>query len=195
MCTEAVRGKQAGLTLIELLMFIVIVGIGLAGILSVINLTTGASADPLIQKQSLAIAESLMDEITLQPFTLCAPDDPSSATATMVKDCAVSGQNGGATPVKSRYSTSDPFNHVADYDGFSMNATNGGIRNIANEPTGQTGYAVTVAVRGQGLPSVLAAPAIAQDASLLIAVTVTGPDDRSVVLESFRTRYAPNALP
>lgn len=195
MFTETVLAKQSGLTLVELIMFIVVVGIGLAGILSVINLTTSTSADPLIRKQSLAIAESLMDEITLQPFTFCAPDDLSASTATSVKDCAGSGQNGGTLPAKSRYSIVAPFNNVADYNGFSMDATNGGIRNIANEPTGQTGYAVTVAVRGQSLPSVSAAPAIAPDASLLIAVTVTGPDNQSVVLESFRTRYAPNALP
>ena len=42
-------------------MFIVIVGIGLAGILGVINLTTRASADPLIQKQALAIAEAYLE--------------------------------------------------------------------------------------------------------------------------------------
>lgn len=195
MCTKAVRGKQAGMTLIELIMFIVIVGIGVAGILSVINLTTVASADPLIHKQALAIAESLMEEITLQAFTFCAPGDTSSATATSVSDCAGSGQDGSVLPIKSRYSTVAPFDQVADYDGFSMNTTNGGIRNIANEPTGQAGYAVTVAVRGQGLPAVSVAPAIAAQASLLVVVTVTGPDDQPITLESFRTRYAPNGLP
>ncbi len=55
--------RQKGISLIELIMFIVIVSVGIAGILSVMNVTTKASADPLLRKQALAIAESLLEEI------------------------------------------------------------------------------------------------------------------------------------
>lgn len=195
MCTDAVPGKQAGLTLVELILFIVIVGIGLVGILSVINLTTRASADPLIRKQSLAIAESLMEEITLQPFTYCAPGDAAATTAASAGDCTAASAGAAPAANKSRYSLSAPFDNVADYDGFSMNTANGGIRNITGEPTGQAGYAVTVAVLGVGLPAAGTSPAVAPEAALLVTVTVTGPDNQPVVLESYRTRYAPNALP
>ena len=60
---------QRGLSLIELVMFIIIVGVGVAGILLVFNVTTKASADPLIQKQMLAIAEAMMEEVQAKPFT------------------------------------------------------------------------------------------------------------------------------
>ena len=61
--------RQRGISLIELIMFIVIISIALAGILLVMNRVTSNSADTLIRKQSLAIAESLLEEVQLMPFT------------------------------------------------------------------------------------------------------------------------------
>jgi Tfp pilus assembly protein PilV len=75
------RRKSLGLSLVELVMFIVIVGAAVAGIIGVINVTTRGSVDPMIHKQALAIAEAMMEEVRLQPFTYCDPDDPSAATA------------------------------------------------------------------------------------------------------------------
>ena len=47
--------KQCGISLIELILFIVIIGIALAALLSVLNVTTQASVDPLLRKQALSI--------------------------------------------------------------------------------------------------------------------------------------------
>ena len=71
-----------GITLVELLIFIVIVSVGLAGVLTVYNTVVRRSADPLIAKQMTAIAEALLEEVQLMPFTLCDPDDAHAATAT-----------------------------------------------------------------------------------------------------------------
>ncbi len=60
---------QRGISLIELIMFIVIVSVSLAGILLVMNQVTSHSADPLIRKQALAIAESMLEEIQLQSLS------------------------------------------------------------------------------------------------------------------------------
>jgi MSHA pilin protein MshD len=57
------KSLQRGFTLIELIIFIVIVSAGLAGILSVMNTVVKSSADPLVRKQAIAIAESVMEEI------------------------------------------------------------------------------------------------------------------------------------
>ncbi|MGH8634737.1 MAG: hypothetical protein ACRET7_11480, partial [Burkholderiales bacterium] len=75
------RRKSLGLSLVELIVFIVIVGAAVAGIIGVITVTTRASADPVIHKQALAIAEAVLEEVQLQPFTYCDPDDPTAATA------------------------------------------------------------------------------------------------------------------
>jgi len=61
--------RQSGASLIELIMFIMIISIALAGILLVMNLTTGHSADALVRKQAQAVAESLLEEIEMHPFS------------------------------------------------------------------------------------------------------------------------------
>ena len=60
--------KQQGLTLIELIISIVVIGIALAGVLSVMNLTVSRSADPMIQHQAIAIAEAYLEEILTKDF-------------------------------------------------------------------------------------------------------------------------------
>lgn len=180
------RHPQRGITLVELILFLVIVGIGLAGILSVISLTTRASADPLMRKQALALADSLLAEVQLQSFLYCDPADPAAATATSVAACTA------AAVAKTRYSISAPFNRVSDYNGFVMNDATGGIRDITNTPVGLPGYAASIAVAETALAANGTSAGIAAAASLLISVTVTSPDQSTVRLEGLRTRYAPN---
>ena len=60
--------QQKGVTLVELVLSIVIISVSLSGILSVMNLTIGHSADPMIQHQAVAIAESYLEEILVQSF-------------------------------------------------------------------------------------------------------------------------------
>ena len=61
--------RTQGATLIELIITIVIISISLTGILGVVNLTTSHSADPMMQHQAIAIAESYLEEILLLPLT------------------------------------------------------------------------------------------------------------------------------
>lgn len=60
--------RQFGFTLIELIIFIVVVSAGLAGILSVMDTVVKSSADPMVRKQSIAIAESMLEEILLKDY-------------------------------------------------------------------------------------------------------------------------------
>jgi len=60
------RGR--GVTLVELIVFMVLVGVAMAGVFAAFNTMTAASADPQVRKQMVAIAESLMEEIELRPF-------------------------------------------------------------------------------------------------------------------------------
>lgn len=62
--------NQRGISLVELIMFIVIISVALAGVVLVVNTTNKNSADPLIHKQALTIAESLLEEIELKSFTV-----------------------------------------------------------------------------------------------------------------------------
>lgn len=190
-----IRHKQRGTSLIELIMFIVIVSAALAGILMVMNVTTRGSADPLVHKQALAIAESLLEEIELMPFTYCDPNDPSgnagnnppttgtgTCTAGWSQDVITGPTPGTAT----RYSATTPFNNVADYSNFNMNP----ILDITGGTTGLN-YTANVTITRIGTAFLGAT----NDAALLINVTVTGLDGVPVVLEGIRTRYSPNGLP
>jgi len=58
-----------GFTLIELVIFMIIVSIAVVGVLSVINQTVKSSADPMVRKQAAALADSILEEILLKEYT------------------------------------------------------------------------------------------------------------------------------
>lgn len=176
-----IKRHQRGVTLIELIVFIVIVSVALAGVLSVLNLTTSHSADPMIRKQMLAIAEGLMDEVTAQTFTWCDPDDPAAATTISAAACATP-EAAGPEAGETRGGAVTPFDNVNDYNGLAGIST--GITGTAMPP----GYSASIAVAQSALAGAPAA------ASSLITVTVSFGGE-NLVVEGYRTRYAPNALP
>ena len=194
------RISERGISLIELIMFIVIVSVALAGILLVLNVTTKSSADPLVHKQALAIAESLLEEVELMPFTYCDPDDPTASTATSaaVGPGACTAKVEGIGPeaayayqatAETRYSATTPFDNVNDYNSFSMA---GSILDITGANVGLTGYSASIAVAAQAFSGIAALDGNGTPQVLLITVTVTGPDNLPVVLDGIRTRYSPN---
>ena len=192
------RRRSLGLSLVELIVFIVIVGVAVAGVLGALNISTRASADPVIQKQALAVAEAVLEEVQLMPFTYCDPDDLQAATALSAAvgatgcTAAASVENLGAeaTPPygpETRLGATTPYDNVNDYNGFSVGP---GITDITGAAiTGLGAYTATVSVASQALGAIPASD------SLLITVTVTGPGNTTATLHGYRVRYAPNALP
>jgi MSHA pilin protein MshD len=69
MCIDApnARERVRGFSLLELVLFIVIVSVAVTGLLSVMNLSAAHSADPLLRKQALSVAEALLEEIEMVP--------------------------------------------------------------------------------------------------------------------------------
>lgn len=191
------RRCQAGLSLIEVAVFIVVLGIGIGGLLVLYNQVTKASVDPMIRKQALAIASSLLEEIELRPFTYCDPDDPNvyTATAATVASCPVLLETIGFEPGETRYSTTSAFDNVNDYDGFNMAGAN--MKSLDGTTiSGLSDYAVLVSIaiiNIASLPPELPSVTDANDA-LRITVTVThNLTAKSVSLQGYRLRYAPNS--
>ncbi len=60
---------ESGLSLPELILFIVVVSAGLAGVLSVLNLTAAKSSDPFPVKQAMAVAEAVLEEVLLKNYS------------------------------------------------------------------------------------------------------------------------------
>lgn len=75
------RRSHQGFTLIEMLVAIVIIGIGLAGLLKALSVTTANSADPLVRKQLQALADQIMEEVLLKPYEAAANAAPAKACA------------------------------------------------------------------------------------------------------------------
>jgi MSHA pilin protein MshD len=197
------NAKQSGVTLIELVVFMVIVSVALVGVLKVLDITNRGSVDPLVRKQALSIAESLLLEIEQQPFTLCDPDDANVSTATTAADCATTAQDPAPTVAgaitgpfpntESRYSSTDPFDNVADYGGFTM--PGGGCTGICSPGdstplSGLNAYTASVTITRAGAAAPFASFPL--DAVLKINVHVTGPANTDVTLTGYRVRYAPN---
>ena len=183
------RSGCRGVTLVETIMFIVIVGIAAGGILMVFANTSRASADPLIRKQALAIAESLMEELRQMPFTFCDPDDANATTAANAAGCATTPEAMGPEAGETRYAVLTPFDNVNDYNGFALPGPGcpAGICDITGAAIAGLGaYSAAVAVTPLVFGGIAAADA------LQIAVTVTGPGNIVVTLDGIRTRHAPN---
>ena len=209
--------RQRGLTIIELVLFMVIMGVAAAGIIGVLNLGTKASADPLRRKQALLIAEAYMEEIQLARFTFCVPGDPKESDAKSQADCGKAVAVGVRPAGMKR-----PYANVADYatafdDDQPTFAVDGVDRDVNDRALGQdrngktmgnaalSGITTTVALSLLSAPTDLLGPAdgpavlkIQSSVNSLEALRITvttryGSGDNEVVrLDGYRTRYAPN---
>lgn len=154
------------MTLVELVVAIVIISVALTGVVLAFSATVKGSSDPLIHKQMLAIAEELIEEITLKPFE--QSDPPPTA------GCDRSA-----------------FNDIRDYQGYSCAP----ITDIEGTPMpGLGSYGVSVTVVDEtsitGSTRVAALAGLGAGSALRITVTVTN-GAQSMQLLGWRTVPAP----
>lgn len=168
------RTQQSGASLIELVMFIIIISVALAGILLVMNVTTKSSADPLVRKQAIAAAYSLLEEIELQDFGP-APGVVCTALAP------------GCNPLTLQMMRAAVYHTVSDYNGFVTN----GIFPVTGAAAlaGLETYNVSVAVTPAAVASVPAAYSIAAGSAVQIDVTVTAPNNEAITATGYRAAY------
>ncbi|MBB2496794.1 prepilin-type cleavage/methylation domain-containing protein [Pseudomonas sp. UL070] len=148
------------MTLVELVITIVIIGIAAAAMFSAMAAISGRSADPMLRQQSLAIAEAYMEEISLQAFPLNTP-------------CATDNNGSGR----------GNFDDVCDYNGLYYDGTQPFAPRSAISSTALAGleaYQVLVGVSSQTLNGV---------AAMRILVSVTDPAGQLLVLTGYRTSY------
>ncbi|MDD5390593.1 MAG: hypothetical protein PHD37_14720 [Gallionellaceae bacterium] len=159
---ERGQGRQfaaTGVSLIEAVLFMVVVSVALVVLVKAFNQAAVASADPILRRQSLAIAQSLLEEISYKDFANPTP-------------------GGYAGPYNA--TTRSQFDDVMDYNGLTLN----GISDLSGTAlAGLSGYraGITVAAAAFGnVPS---------SAGWRITVTVTDPAGQQLALEGYRANY------
>lgn len=192
--SRAPRRTQTGLTFVELIMFIVIVGIAVAGVLLVLDVAVKSSADPMIRKNMLSIAEALLEEVELMPFTYCDPNDANASTAASTAGCATLVEGMGPDAGETRSDTANPFNNVNDYYAVGGLALPTPVPDISNTYFAPAGYSATIQIVAEDLNGIVSTTTPATMRALRIAVTVSHGSD-SIVLEGYRTRHSPNFNP
>ena len=168
MCTKHSSLVQRGISLVELIMFIVIISVALTGILLVMTNVTRHSADPLLHKQAIAAAESLLEEIELQDFI--SASTPAAACP----------QN-----VVTQANRATGYHIVCDYDGFTTALT--GIHAVSGAAAigGLGSYNAKVTVTNAVLGDITAG----SGSAVLITVTVTDPQGTAIPISGYRTAY------
>lgn len=168
MCAE----RSRGFTFVELLIFVVVVGVGVAGIVSVLNITAQHSADPVYPKQALAIAEALMEEIQAKDFS-----PPASGNFTPT-----------APPTAAERAN---FDNVGDYDNYGLSSLTpvtlrAGIFDI-------TGAAVAALAAYRVRVGVAAAGAVLNNVDAtdmwVITISVTDPGGTVHTYTGYRLNY------
>ena len=198
-----------GATLIELIMFIMIVSLALAGVLSVLNSMVKSSADPMIRKQMLTLAESLLDEVELMPFTACDPLTNTNPMAVTTAECSVGSHQQFGYPTlgvspRSNYNNvgnycSNPGPNAATCDALTL-GTPGSATSVIPDMSGATaasppGYWATITLTPEdfwGISSSAGSNGASLNA-IRISVTVFHGDEQ-LTLESYRTRWWPTPL-
>lgn len=109
-------------------MFMVVVGLALAAVINAYSLANRASADPVLTRQSLAIAQALLEEISYKAFS--NPTD------------GYSDPEGDGVP---NPAARDRFDDIHDYDGLALTGL---------DLPGLERYAVAVTVAAAALGNV-----------------------------------------
>ena len=188
--------RQAGVTLVELVIFIVVVAVGVAGIIGVMSFTTAHSSDPLRRKQALMLAEGLLEEVQLAGFTFCDPRAENADSALSTAECTLGEGFGNEGPAGTQFLR--PFDNVNDYVAAAntpaapFNDNAGFLADALGRRLDLAGYAATVTITPDRLGDIAAGPAASADADALrIRVRVTYDGGEPVVLDGYRARYAP----
>lgn len=117
------RWRQQGLSLIELIMTIVILGIALMGVTFMLQNSLGRSAEPLLQLRTVSLAQAYLDEILGKRFDENSHNSgipPCRASAPPPRQCTAEGSFGAnySSPVESGENSRSKLDDVDDYHGM-----------------------------------------------------------------------------
>lgn len=173
--------QNRGFTLVELVLFIVIVGVATAGIVVAFTQSTAHTHEPLIRQRTLAIANAYMDEILRKRWNENTPIEggcvvtPSGMCGSVIPEAATLGADG--TEDRAAYDDVDDYGSLA----ANHNPAGQGGAALANH----AGYTVTVTVSEPEADW----NGIARDDVRRIAVAVTNPLQETFTVVAYRVNF------
>lgn len=168
-----VKGQsQRGITLIELVLTIVIVGVAVAGVVGAFSLMTGRSADPLLQSRATALGQLYLDEVIARSY-----DDSTPVGGGYV-------DNVDCSPSAGDHDDRDRFETINDFHTGANNPQEPFLASSTEDL--YSGYQVTVEVTCAG--DELSDISSNEDAKR-IDVTVTDPRQQETVISAYRGNF------
>lgn len=178
--------NQRGVTLVELVIAIVIIGLAATALLRSFGLQLFDSVDPMVRSQSQLLARQFLSEVTSKSYYDPAADPRTNPTLDNAQvSASIQDQTAStAGPPRSNW------DNVYEYEGYDSGS--GGITDVqGNAITGLENYRVQVtadisdSLQLGGLDNTSGCPA----KIMLVTVTVSDPRGQSVVLSGYRTGY------
>lgn len=204
--------QQTGFTLIETVVFIVVVSVALAGIASVFSANIKNSAAPVLRERSIALAQAYMDEILTKQWdentplgSGCVDTDLANTTDSCTSYCAIFSTENSCNISKCHFDTATTScNAAANVSAaFGTDATELNNRPLwddiddysatPSQPKDSNGNNI-VEYNGFTVAVAITQPAsswhgIAASDVRRIAVTVTNPLQESITLVSYRVNF------
>ena len=177
------HSRLQGFTLVEAVIAIVVLAIGVVSMLTVFLVNIRHSADPMVEEQANAVAQSYLEEILLKSF--CdqndfASDCPAACTTSACASCSGGTTDGSTAEDRTTY------DDVCDYDGLTNNA--GAVDHNGTIIGGLEQYNISVQVDDAATLNGLTA-ANGQVLKVVVRVTHDSVAGVSVDLEGYRANY------
>lgn len=134
---------QQGVSLIELIVFIIVVGIASGALFKVYNYSVSRNADPIIQVRALELAQTKLDEVLALKYDAKTPTGGIPA-------CGATGGEACDNTSDANMNDVDDFNNSSDtpYTGYTRTVTvttNNNLKLITVTVAGPRSYSVRLA--------------------------------------------------
>ncbi|GAA0850964.1 hypothetical protein GCM10009113_33570 [Marinobacter szutsaonensis] len=163
--------RQSGVTLVELIITIVVLGVAIAGVVGAFAVISGRSADPLDQTRAVTLSQLYMDEILTRYYDESTPVGGGKVASGDV-DCATAGPDG---------ETRSAFDDADDYDGLADSPPQDGE---GNDLSGYGSFSVSVTVACAG-----SEVGVANEDAKRVDITVTDPSGQNWLFTAYRANF------
>ncbi len=137
--------SQCGVSLIELIVFIIVVGVASGALFKVYNYSVSRNADPIIQVRALELAQTKLDEVLALKYDANTPTGGIPA-------CGATGGVACNNTTDANMNDVDDFNNVIDtpYTGYTRTVTvttANNLKLITVTVTGPRSYSIRLAAQ------------------------------------------------